>query len=49
MIMAKYQKCDAEIKEYIGYFFALWFIPIGIWVIQPILQELFMEDEIQQS
>jgi hypothetical protein len=48
MTMAKYQKCDVEIKEYIGYFFALWFIPIGIWVIQPILQELFMEDEIQQ-
>lgn len=33
--------------DFAGEFFLLWFFPIGIWIIQPKINRLFMEDQIE--
>jgi hypothetical protein len=33
-------KKDASLSEYIAAFFAVWFLPIGIWWIQPKIREM---------
>lgn len=33
--------------DYIGEFFTLWFFPIGIWFIQPRVNKLFAEDNVE--
>lgn len=33
----------ANIGDYIGYFFLVWFFPIGVWIIQPKINRLYQE------
>ena len=40
LITVETQNKNIETGNYIGYFFAFWFLPIGIWFIQPKVREL---------
>lgn len=35
-------KKEITIKDYIGDFFLIWFFPLGIWIIQPRINKLFI-------
>jgi hypothetical protein len=32
-----------KFHDYAGYFFALWFYPIGVWIVQPRINRLYAE------
>ena len=34
-----------KISDYIGFFFGIWFLPIGIWIIQPKVNRLIQNNE----
>ena len=44
LVAVKRQTDDLKIADYLGYFFALWVMPIGIWFIQPKIKEIFNKE-----
>ena len=34
---------SASLADYIGYFFGLWFLPVGVWIIQPRINRLYTD------
>lgn len=49
LVIVKRQEDNLKISDYIGYFFALWLMPIGIWFIQPVLKQIFIAEEDNNS
>ncbi|MCP4704273.1 MAG: hypothetical protein GY865_06665 [candidate division Zixibacteria bacterium] len=43
LVMAE-KKRDVVVSDYISTFFMIWFYPIGVWIVQPRVNQLFNDD-----